>query len=381
MKLVLVHDWIIDLGGAEQCLRVFHNTWPEAPVYTLISNPESAVKMGFNIDQIHSSFLQRMPRAAKWHRHFLPLYPLAIEQFDLSPYDLILSSSHAAAKGVLAGSGQLHICYCHTPIRYAWDLYNQYLQEHHLQRGLKSALVRLVLHYIRMWDVAASSRVDHFIANSSYTARRIWRAYRREAEIIFPPVDVDRFAPTKNKDDFFIFVSRLVPYKRADLVVAAFTNLDLPLLVVGDGPQLERCRSLAGRNISFMGYQSDAKLAELMARARALVFAAEEDFGIVPVEAQACGTPVIAYGKGGVEDTVVPADGSNWKQATGVFFYEQTAEAIVAAVNQFIYWEKHFDMSVLRQHAELFKTEEFEKQICSFISAKWEQRQRIERGL
>jgi glycosyltransferase involved in cell wall biosynthesis len=232
-----------------------------------------------------------------------------------------------------------------------------------------------------MWDVSASSRVDYFIANSSYTARRIWRAYRRDADIIFPPVDVDRFVPAKNKDDYFIFVSRLVPYKHADLVVAAFTALGLPLLVVGDGPQLARCHSLAGKNVSFLGYQPDAKVADLMGRARALVFAAEEDFGIVPVEAQACGTPVIAFGRGGIEDTVVPADGSNWRQATGVFFFEQTMDAIVEAVKQFVGWENSFIVDILRQRAELFSEKRFREQIYSYVSDKWERRCCIGRGL
>jgi glycosyltransferase involved in cell wall biosynthesis len=381
MDLALVHDWIITLGGAEKCLKAFHDIWPEAPLYTLTYSGESIEALGIAPVDIHTSFLHRFPGITKWYRSYLPLYPLAIEQFDLSGYEMILSSSHAAAKGVLIRADQLHICYCHTPIRYAWDLYHQYLHDHSLDRGLRSAIARMILHYIRIWDTSTAPRVDYFIANSHYTARRIWRAYRRKATVIYPPVDINKFIARQKKDDYFIFVSRLVPYKHADLVIAAFTEMGLPLLVVGDGPQLERCRSLAGRNISFLGYQPDAKVADLMGRARALVFAAEEDFGIVPVEAQACGTPVIAYGRGGVVDTVIPADGSNWEQATGVFFFEQTTGAIIGAVKQFIEWEKNFNVDVLRQRAELFKEKRFKEQIHRYVLDKWERRCKNGRGL
>ena len=381
MNIALVHDWVVTLGGSEKCLQAFHELWPEAPLHTLVYDQESICKLGFDLEDVYASFIQRLPKAIKWYRNYLPFYPLAIEQLDLSRYDVILSSSHSVAKGVLARADQLHICYCHTPIRYAWDLYHQYLNEHHLNKGLTSLLTRLILHYIRVWDASTSPRVDYFIANSHYTARRIWRSYRRQATVIFPPVNIEKFVPSPKKDDYFIFVSRLVPYKHADLVVAAFTEMGLPLIVVGDGPQLEKCRSIAGRNISFLGYQPDAKVADLMGRARALVFAAEEDFGIVPVEAQASGTPVIAFGKGGIEDTVIPADGSNWEQATGVFFFEQTTDAIIGAVKQFIEWEKNFNVDILRQRAELFKENRFKEQIYRYVSDKWERRCKNERGL
>lgn len=370
MKLVLVHDWVITIGGAERCLEVFHKLWPEAPLYTLVYRDESVRRLGFAADQVHASFLQRFPRAQKWYRNYLPFYPLAIEQFDLSDYDVILSSSHAAAKGVLVRSDQLHICYCHTPVRYAWDLTHRYLNESGLMRGLKDFLARAFLHYIRLWDAAAANRVDYFIANSHYTARRIWRAYRREATVIYPPVDMERFRVWEKKEDFFLFVSRLVPYKKADLVVAAFTRLGLPLYVAGDGPQFAKCRRLAGKNVKFLGYQDDAAVADLLAKARALVFAAEDDFGIVPVEAQACGTPVIAYGKGGACETVVAADGTNWDQATGLFFPEQTPAALAAAVKQFLTWEGRFRPEVLRANAERFSRERFKREITAFISSK-----------
>lgn len=374
MNIALAHDWVVTLGGSEHCLQAFHELWPEAPLYTLVSAAENAGKLGFTNTMVHTSFLQRLPRATNWYRNYLPLYPLAIEQFDLSHYDVIFSSSHAVAKGVLTRSDQLHICYCHTPMRYAWDLTHQYLKEQSLEKGAKSLIARLILHYIRMWDVTTSPRVDYFIANSNYTARRIWRAYRRKANVIFPPVDINKFTPIHKKDDYFIFVSRLVPYKHADLVVAAFSQLNLPLIVVGEGPQLNTCHRLAGKNITFLGYQPSEKVSDLIARARALVFAAEEDFGIVPVEAQACGTPVIAYGKGGIEDTVIPATGANWEQATGIYFFEQTTDAIILAVKQFTEWESNFNITVLRQHAVLFNKERFKEQIYRYVSDKWEQR-------
>lgn len=371
MNLALVHDWVITIGGAERCLEVFHELWPEAPLYTLVYREENVWQLGFAPGQVHTSFLQRFPRAQKWYRKYLPFYPLAIEQFDLLEFDVILSSSHAAAKGVLARSDQLHICYCHTPVRYAWDLTHRYLREGGLTRGLKGFLARAVLHYIRLWDAAAANRVDYFIANSRYTARRIWRCYRREATVIYPAVDVDRFRVNEKKDDFFLFVSRLVPYKKADLVVAAFTRLDLPLVVVGDGPQFEECRKLAGKNVEFLGYQDDVTVADLMSRSRVLVFAAEEDFGIVPVEAQACGTPVIAYGKGGAMETVVEADGANWNEGTGIFFHEQTPVALAAALRQFLQWEGCFRPEVLRRNAERFSRERFRQEIAAFVAEKW----------
>jgi glycosyltransferase involved in cell wall biosynthesis len=379
MNLALIHDWVITIGGAERCLEVFHELWPEAPLYTLVYREESVRRLGFEPGQIHASFLQRFPRAQKWYRKYLPFYPLAMEQFDVSGYDVILSSSHAAAKGVLARSDQIHICYCHTPVRYAWDLTHRYLKENGLERGLKSFLARFILHYIRLWDTLTANRVDYFIANSHYTARRIWRAYRREAAVIHPPVDVDRFRVNGKKENFFLFVSRLVPYKKADLVVAAFTRLGLPLVVVGDGPQFEECRRLAGKNVEFRGYQDDATVADLMSRARAFVFAAEEDFGIVPVEAQACGTPVVAYGKGGVEDTVVPATGDNWEAATGLFFHEQSVEALEAAVRQFLAWEGRFRPEVLRRNAERFSRERFKREIEMFVDRKWSEADRLKK--
>ena len=373
MNLALVHDWITLIGGGERALKVFRELWPQAPLYTLVCDQTSARQLGFGPEQVRTSFLQRLPRATRWYRRYLPLYPLAVESFDLSQHEVILSSSHAAAKGVVVRADQLHICYCHTPMRYAWDLAHQYLRENRLHVGPRFLLAHLLLHYLRLWDCLTAPRVDYFLANSTCTARRIWRAYRREATVVYGPVNTERFRPSGPKEEYFIFVSRLVPYKRADLVIATFNRLGLPLVVVGDGPQMPQCRKMAGPGVRLVGYQDDEEVARLMARARAVVFAAEEDFGLVPVEAQAAGTPVIAYGRGGVEDTVVPATGDNWDSATGVFFHEQTPEALAEAVGRFIKWEDKFRPDVLRANAERFSREKFKLRVKAFVEEKWEE--------
>lgn len=372
MNLALVHDWVVTLGGAETCVAAFHEIWPEAPLFTLVYDRNSVGKLGFDEDRVRASFIQRLPGAPRRYQSYLPLFPVAIEQFDLSGYDVIFSSSHCAAKGVLARADQLHICYCHTPARYAWDMMQEYLRENRLERGLKSFLARVILHRFRIWDVQTANRVDFFLANSAFTARRIWRTYRREARVIYPPVNTGRFVLNENKKDYFIYVSRLVPYKRADLVVQAFTRLGLPLKVVGDGPQFDLCRRLAGKNVEMLGAVENHDLAPIVAGARALVFAAEEDFGIVPVEAQACGTPVIALGRGGVTESVVPADGNNWDRATGVFFLEQSVDAIEGAVRKFLEWEGRFDPRVVRANAERFGRERFKQEIAAFVSEIYE---------
>lgn len=372
MKIALIHDWLVSLGGAESCLQVFHEIWPQAPLYTLVYEAKSAEKMGFDPNQIIASRIQRIRKADQRYRSFLPFFPLAVEQLDVSDYDVILSGSHCAAKGVLTRADQLHICYCHTPVRYAWDLTNRYLAEHNLTSGVKSVLARAALHYLRIWDIQTANRVDHFIANSNYTAERIWRTYRRPAVVIHPPVDTARFQVQSRKEEYFLFLSRIVPYKKADMVVQAFNRLGLPLKVVGDGPQLNWCRSLGGKNIEFLGYQDNNAVNTLLANARALIFAADEDFGIVPVEAQACGTPVIAFGKGGVRETVIPADGHHWDRATGILFPEQTMEHLVQAVEQFVRWEGRFQPEILRQNAERFSRDRFRREIDGFVQDKWQ---------
>lgn len=371
MKIALVHDWLIDSGGAEKCLEVFHELYPAAPLYTLLYSDKTLEALGFKPEDVEASRLQKRRGIQKKYRKYLLLFPLVIEQFDLSEFDIILSSSHCVAKGVLTKGEQLHICYCHSPVRYAWDLTHQYLLDNSLKRGFKSLLARVILHYIRLWDLGSANRVDYFIANSQYTARKIWRAYRRTAKVIYPPVDLQTFQPRKPKEDYFIFVSRLVAYKKAELVIEAFNELGLSLLIVGGGPQEDYCRRIAGNNISFLGYKQGQELAELMGNARALIFAAEEDFGIVPLEAQASGTPVIAYGRGGIRETVIPADDSNWDKATGIFFEEQSVSSLTAAVEKFIKWEDKFRMQVMRTNAQRFSRERFSHEISSFIQEKY----------
>lgn len=367
MKLALVHDWVTAIGGAERCLEVFHELWPEAPLFTLVYAEASIEKLGFPKDKVHASFIQRLRKAEQKYRSYLPFFPMAIEQFDLSDYDVILSSSHCAAKGVITRADQFHICYCHTPMRYAWDLTHQYLRENNLEQGIKSVLARAALHYIRMWDVQTANRVDKFLANSRYTAMRIWRAYRREAEVVYPPVDISRFKVVADKDNYFLFLSRLVPYKKADLVVQAFNELGLSLVIAGVGPQMPELKKIAGRNVELLGYQSDERVVELISRARALIFAADEDFGIVPVEAQAAGTPVIAFGKGGATETVITAESYGFDKATGILFYEQNVESLKEAVRKFIKIEDKFNAVVIRSNAERFAKERFKETIKNLV--------------
>jgi glycosyltransferase involved in cell wall biosynthesis len=292
--------------------------------------------------------------------------PLAVEQLDVSAYDLVISSNHAVAKGVLTGPDQVHICYCHTPIRYAWDLQHQYLREAGLTKGIKGALARAMLHYIRLWDYRTAAGVDHFIANSAYIARRIKKIYGREAVVMHPPVDVEAFPFAAAKEDFYVTASRMVPYKRVDLVVAAFAQLpERRLIVLGDGPEMEKVKALAGPNVTLMGYQGDAVLREHLQRARAFVFAAEEDFGILPVEAQACGTPVIAYGRGGALDSIIGLDDDTGAAPTGVFFEEQSAAAIAGAVRAFE--AATIDPLACRAQAERFGAERFRAAFSGFV--------------
>lgn len=367
MKTALVHDWVVTLGGAERVLESFRHMWPNAPLFTLVCDPQSVERLGFSMDRVHTSFLQRFPRATKWYTKYAPFYPVAIEGLDLGDYDVILSSSWAAAKGVLVRADQVHVCYCHTPMRFAWEKTHEYTREARLYRGLKGVIGLLMLHYLRLWDLGTANRVDHFVANSYNVARRIWRTYRREAVVVYPPVDVHRFRADRQRDDFFLFVSRLVPYKRVDLVVDAFRRLDLPLVVIGDGPMAEWVQHRAGGNITYLGRQGDDVVKDYMERCRAFVFAADEDFGIVPVEAQAAGAPVIAFGKGGVLETVVGATGHNWETATGLFFDRQAVDSLVEAVKRFVELEKRFVPEAIRANAERFDRARFEREMADVL--------------
>jgi glycosyltransferase involved in cell wall biosynthesis len=308
--------------------------------------------------------LQRLPFASKHHRAFLPLFPMAIEQFDLRQHDLIISSSYAVAKGVLNSSEQLHICYCHSPMRYVWDLTFEYLEASGITHGLKSFLVRGIFHYIRMWDTISAMRVNEFVANSYYIANRIQKCYNRPAKVIYPPVDVDRFSICPKRDDYFITISRLVPYKRIDLIIQAFNHLKLPLLIIGDGPSRKTLQQLAGKTITFLGHLPPRELDEHLRRARAFIFSAEEDFGIVNVEAQACGIPVIAFGRGGALETVE-------QDVSGLFFFRQEVQAIIDAVHEFLAKEHRFDPDVIRENAKRFPRSRFEYEFKRFVDEAW----------
>lgn len=302
--------------------------------------------------------------------------PLAIEQFDLSAYDLILSSSHAVAKGVITGPNQLHISYVHSPIRYAWDMQHQYLRESGLQRGLKGAFAKWMLSRMRMWDYRTANGVDYFIANSEFIASRIWKVYRRESSVIYPPVNVNAFAYREDKEDFYLTASRMVPYKKMDMIAEAFAGMpDKKLVVIGSGPDMEKVKAQAAKapNIQVLGYQPDAVLIDHMQRAKAFVFAAEEDFGITPVEAQACGTPVIAYGKGGSLETV---RGLGVPQPTGVFFEEQTAAQVMAAVSRFENEGGAIQAANCRKNAVRFSPESFRKKLQQHVDNKLHQNTR-----
>lgn len=330
MKVALVHDWLIDRGGAEGVLKVLLSIYPDADVLTLVCgmNKEQLAALGIH-KPVNTSFIQRLPFAIKKYRHYLPLMPLAIQQFELQGYDLIISSSFCVAKGVITGPDQLHVCYCHSPVRYAWDLQAQYLKESGCEKGVKSWLIRYFLNGLRDFDARSSLAVDKFIANSTFIRRRIQKCYRRESVVIYPPVETTEFTLHPQKEDYYLVCSRLVQYKKVGLIIDAFNRMpDKKLLVLGGGPDYEQLAKKAGDNIRLMGYVSREILIERMQKAKAFIHAAEEDFGIAPVEAQACGTPVIGFGKGGLLDTV--AEGK-----TGIYFDQQTPESVCAAIHRF----------------------------------------------
>ncbi len=369
MHTAIVHEWLVTYAGSERVVEQMLNLHPEADLFSLVEFLAADRKDFIQNKPVTTSFLQKLPFANPHFRNYLPLMPLAIEQFDLSSYDLVLSSNHAVAKGVTTRADQLHICYVHTPIRYAWDLQQQYLQGAKLNRGIKSGLTQLVLHYLRLWDVASANRVDHFVANSRYVARRIQKTYRRPAKVIYPPVEVDRFTPNQQREDFYFVLSRFVPYKRVDLIVAAFNRLGLPLMVVGDGADRERLKAMAGSNITILGHQPESTIVDLMQRCKAFVFAAAEDFGIALVEAQAAGAPVIAYGKGGAVETVIPG-------VTGLLFPEQTVTSLMEAIRTFEQKQFLFDVEKMRHHADRFSPERFRQELSTYIDRKWTEFQR-----
>lgn len=361
MKVAITYDWLNQFGGGERVLLEIHRMFPDAPVFTTVYDPERLPPEVREWD-VRTSFLQKLPLARKRHQALLPLMPLAFEQFDLREFDLVLTMNSACAKGVITAPGTLNICYCFTPCRYLWDLYHEYT------RNLRSrALIAPVAQWLRQWDRLAADRVDHFIAISQEVSNRIQRHYRRDSEVVYPPVDLERFAPAAvEPEDYYLVVSRLVGYKRVDLAIEAATRLRRRLLVVGDGPERRRLEKLAGPTVEFLGRRSDDELVDLYARSRGFIFPGFEDFGIAPVEAQASGRPVIAYGRGGATETVV--DG-----VTGVFFREQTVTSLVEAIIRFE--RMSLEPAACRRNAERFDQEIFRDSLRASIDSRIEEAQ------
>jgi glycosyltransferase involved in cell wall biosynthesis len=343
---------------------------PDADLFSLVDFLPKSKRSFIMGKKIKTSFIQNLPFAKTKYRSYLPLMTYAVEQFDLSSYDLIISSSHAVAKGVITGPDQLHICMCYSPIRYAWDLQHQYLKEAGLTKGLKSMLARWMLHKIRLWDLRTANGVDHFIAISKFIANRINKVYRRGSTVLYPPVYASDFhTEDETKDDYYFTSSRMVPYKRIDLIVEAFSTRlpDKKLVVIGDGPEFKKIQALAGPNVTLLGYQEFEVLKTHMQRAKAFVFAAEEDFGIAPLEAQASGTPVIAYGKGGALETI---KGIESEAPTGMFFYQQTVESLVEAIGEFERIQLSFSKSNCENNAEQFSEVRFRSEFEEFVHSK-----------
>lgn len=364
MKVAIVHEWFVDYSGSERVVEQLLNIFPEADLFALIEFMPEHLRQHIQHKKVSTSFIQKLPFAQKHYRNYLALMPLAIEQLDVSAYDLVLTSSHAVAKGVLTHSNQLHICYCHSPIRYAWDLYHQYIRETGLSKGLKGFIAKMMLHYVRMWDYTTANRVDYFVANSAYISRRIQKVYNKKATVIYPPVDVERYTLATEKGDFYLTASRLVPYKKIDLIVEAFSKQpDKKLIVIGEGPDCNKIKAKATANITILGYQPYEVLKSHLQQAKAFIFAAEEDFGIVPVEAQACGTPVIAYGKGGACETVIHG-------RTGLLFEEQSVASLTEAIIHFEEMSASFNPFDIRENAERFSNKTFRNSIASFIQEK-----------
>jgi glycosyltransferase involved in cell wall biosynthesis len=368
LKIAVIHDWLVTYAGAERALEQILKLYPDADLYSLVDFLPQEQRAFILQKKARTSFIQKLPFARTRYRSYLPLMPLAIEQFDLSSYDLVISSSYAVAKGVLTHARQMHICYCYSPMRYAWDLHHQYLRESGLNRGIKGFFAQMVLHYMRMWDISSANRADHYLAISQYVAGRIKKIYNREATVIYPPVDVDTFVPHEGGKDYYLTASRMVPYKKIDLIVEAFSRMpDKKLVVIGEGPDFKKVRSVASGNIELIGYQPVPVMKEYMQNARAFVYAADEDFGIVTVEAQACGTPVIAFGKGGSRETIIPLRNAEHSAPTGVFFSEQTVDSLQNAVSIFEKNRDMFDGKIIRENALRFNEERFKTEFKNFI--------------
>ncbi len=368
MKTALVHEWLVFYAGGERVFESFTNIWKDADVFALVDflNDDHR-KIILKGKHAHTTFIQKLPFAEKKFRSYLPLFPIAIESLNFSKYDVIISSSHAVTKGIRKKPNQLHISYCHSPMRYIWDEAETYFEAAKLNSGVKKIIATKILNYLRKWDLKTAKQPDFLLANSNYIAEKLKRIYNRESTVIYPPVDVDKFSCVEQKDDYYFVASRLVPYKRIDLIVEAFAQMpDKRLVVAGTGPELNKLKNKFLINVEFIGYQDENSLKELMQKARAFVFSAEEDFGIVVVEAMACGTPVIALNKGGTAETVI--DGK-----TGILFNEQTVEDIKEAVKRFEKVEDSFNHKEIAEHTKKFSRQIFEEKMKNYVDEKIDQ--------
>lgn len=369
-KIHLAHEWLTEWGGSEDVTRLMLDCLPGASLSAIINYLSVTNRARLKVADIQTTFLQQAPFVEGRFWNYLPLTPLAIESLDLRHADIIVSSSHAFAKGVLTTAPQLHISYVHSPMRYAWDLHFQYLQDYRLDHGLKSWFARRMFHRLRMWDRQTANNVDLFLANSRHVQQRIWRAYRRPSRVLYPPVRIDSFTPQGSKEDFYVTVSRLVSYKRVDLIVDAFATMPKrKLMVIGDGPEYLALKKRCPANVTLLGWQSDEVVRQHMAAARAFIFAAHEDFGISPVEAQACGTPVIAYGVGGAVETV--RDSRQFAHPTGLLYPEQTAQSLVQAVDDFESSIGKFSADACREWSEQFSEARFKRDFSLFVDEAW----------
>jgi glycosyltransferase involved in cell wall biosynthesis len=368
----LIHENYYTYGGAEKVVESLTNIDPTWDHFSLTDHASASLHSTVLKDRKpQTSFIQSLPFSKSKFRHYFPLFPYAIESFDLRKYDLILSSSASVAKGCLVHSDQLHICYMHSPVRYAWDLYFQYLESAGLRYGFKGTIAKFALHHLRNWDIASSMRPDVLIANSNYIARRIQKIYRRPSKVIYPPVDTTRFQASESSSNYYVTSSRFVPYKKIDLIAEAFSNMGKKLVIIGDGPDKEKIKQKASKVVEFTGYLPDQEMISVIAQARAYVFAACEDFGIAPVEAQACGIPVIAYGVGGASESIrglLENEVVNPQYHTGVFFQEQSVSAISDAVSRFEAQESSFLKTTIIANADRFSKKRFESEMSEFIS-------------
>lgn len=362
MRVAIVHDYLTHMGGGERVLIALAKAFPDAPIFTLVHD-RSATNLPIDPQRIRTSFLQRFPGARRSHRYLpLALMPLAVEQFDLSSFDVVISNAHSFGKGVVLHPGTLHISYCMTPIRYAWDGSHKYVREFSGGWWFQK-FAPLAISYMRIWDYGASARVHSYITLSNYVAQRIHKYYGRDASVIYPPVDVERFSPSENPGSYYLIVSRLVPYKRVELAIAAANALDVPLKIAGTGPELQQFRTIAGPTVEFLGFVPDDELPALYRNAKALLFPQEEDFGITPLEAAASGVPTIAYGAGGALETIVP-------DVTGIFFESQNVDSLASAIERFelLQWDK----DAITAHAKSFSQERFIQEMRGTVARTWE---------